>query len=247
MRTYKLLVNVLLATVLSLSVNTLVLAQKAVLPENLTEQSSLEEVLNWLDKTSFQEARIGLESNVSEPEPGEIPTTATRYYEWAFFSKGFKLAKINGCNIVLRNDDVDLIRFETKYPNPAEGSLDDFRKNKTNRSQFTGDFFIPLQELKANKAPYQYTKKAEKAALLGTWRTEFKLKSDFVLFPRFPSRDEIKEAMKNGMRIETKSAKQNGEIDKMYGDELTFTFDDKQMSENFYAAFSRSITLCKGK
>ena len=185
MRTYKLLVNVLLATVLSLSVNTLVLAQKAVLPENLTEQSSLEEVLNWLDKTSFQEARIGLESNVSEPEPGEIPTTATRYYEWAFFSKGFKLAKINGCNIVLRNDDVDLIRFETKYPNPAEGSLDDFRKNKTNRSQFTGDFFIPLQELKANKAPYQYTKKAEKAALLGTGALNSSLNLILFFFPVF--------------------------------------------------------------
>jgi hypothetical protein len=33
----------------------------------------------------------------------------------------------------------------------------------------------------------------------------------------------------------------------MYGDEITFTFDDKQMSENFYAAFGRAIALCKGK
>jgi hypothetical protein len=31
----------------------------------------------------------------------------------------------------------------------------------------------------------------------------------------------------------------------MGGNTVTFTFDDKQMSEDFYAAFSRAINLCK--
>lgn len=129
--------------------------------------SSLKEILNWLDTTSFPHACIGLESNAAGLEPGETPTTATRYYEWAIFSKGFKLAKIDGCKITLRNNNVELIRFETKYPNPAEGSLDEFRKIQNNQSQFTGEFSVPLQKLKANKAPFHHTKKADQANLLG--------------------------------------------------------------------------------
>ena len=49
------------------------------------------------------------------------------------------------------------------------------------------------------------------------------------------------------MRVEIINAERNEQNDLMYGDELTFTFDDKQMSENFYAAFSRAVTLCKDK
>lgn len=49
------------------------------------------------------------------------------------------------------------------------------------------------------------------------------------------------------MEIEIIGVGQDGRNDSMNGDEITFTFDDKQMSENFYAAFSRAITLCKDK
>lgn len=244
MKRYKFLMNALFATALSFSVNSFVLAQKTVLPSGLTEKSTLAEILNWLDKTSFSHARIGLESNASGTEPGEIPTTATSYYEWAFFSKGFKLAKTEGCRITLRNDDLKLLRFETKYPDPREGSLDDFRKIQNQRPQFTGEFSLALHKLKANKPPYRHTKRAEKADLFGVWRTEFKSKFDFFFFP---SKDRMKSILENRMEIEILGAGENGENDSMNGDELTFTFDDKQMSENFYAAFSRAITLCKEK
>ncbi len=227
---------------LTFTLNSMVSAQKTTLPSGLTENSSFDEILNWIDKTSLPQAHIGLESNASVAELDEIPTTATRYYEWAFFSKGFKLAKIDGCKITLRNDNVDLIRFETKYPNPAEGSLDEFRRIQNKQSQFTGELFIPLQKLKANKAPFRHTKKAEQANLLGTWRTEFKSKFNFFLIP---SREKMKTLLENLLEIEIIGVGQNGQNDSMNGDELTFTFDDKQMSENFYAAFSRAITLCK--
>jgi len=242
MKTSKLLVHTLLVIVLSLSINSLIFAQKTALPSGLTENSSLEEILNWLDKTSLPQARIGLEANVTEPETSEIITTATRYYEWGIFSKGFKLAKIDGCKITLRNDNVELISFSTKHPNPAEGSLDDFRKIQNNRSQLTGEFFIPLQKLKANKAPYRHTKKADQANLLGTWRTEFKRKSEFLIIP---SKEKMKLLLDNLMKIEIVGAGKDRRNDSMNGDEITFTFDDKQMSENFYAAFSRAITLCR--
>ena len=242
MKIHKLLINASLVIVLSFSLNFLIFAQKTTLPLELTEQSSLEEILKWLDQTSLPQAQIGLEANIREPETGEVITTATRYYELAFFSKGFRLAKIDGCKLTLRNDNTELIRFETKYPNPAEGSLNEFRKTQNNQPQFTGEFSIPLQKLKANKAPFRYTKKGEKAALLGIWRAEFKMKFDFFLLP---SKDKLKSLLENQMKIEITGLEQIRRNESMNGDEITFTFNDKQMSENFYAAFSRAVTLCK--
>lgn len=231
--------------------NSVVFAQKITLPIDLTENSSLEEILDWLDKASLHQARIGLEANVKEPETGEIITTATRYYEQAFFSKGFRLDKIDGCKVKLKNDNLELLRYVTGYPDPSKGSL---RFKKTQNNQFTGEFFIPLQNLKANKVPYQHTKKVEKANLLGTWRTEFKLKSNTSYASLFPiiwskekAKGKIEELKENTMRIEIMNTTVNEQNDLMYGDELTFTFDDKQMSENFYAVFSRAITICKNK
>lgn len=244
MKPYKLPINTLLAIALSLGVNSLVFAQKNTLPSGLTENSSLEEILKWLDKTSLPQARIGLEANTPGLEPDEMPTTAARYYELAVFSKGFRLAKIDGCKITLRNDDVELLNFETKYPNPAEGSLDVFRKIKSSQSQFTSEFSIPLQKLKANKSPFRHTKKPERADLLGTWRTEFKRKSDF--FP-IPSKVKIKSLLENKMKVEIIGVGQSGRNDSMDGDEITFTFDDKQISKTFYAAFSKAIALCRDK
>ena len=251
MKTFQSLFCSVFLIALSLIFNSVAFAQKNTLPTGLTEKSSLEQILNWLDKASLSQARIGLEANVKEPETGEVITSATRYYEQAFFSKGFRLDKIEGCKVKLKNDDVELLRYVSGYPDSSKGSL---RFKKTQNNQFTGEFFIPLQDLKANKAPYQYTKKTESADLLGTWRTEFKLKSNVSLFSLFPiilSKDKAQEKMEelreNAMRIEIISTEPNEQNDLMYGDELTFTFDDKQTSENFYAAFSRAITLCKEK
>ncbi len=184
MKTFQLSLCTLFWVALSLALNSTAFAQNNSLPAELTEKSSLADILKWLDKTSFSQARIGLEANASGVESGDIPTSATRYYELAFFSKGFKLAKIDGCKLILRNDNVKLFRFETKYPNPADGSLDDFRKTQNDQSQFTGEFSIPLQKLNANKAPFRHTEKAELADLFGTWRTEFKRNLNFFCFRR---------------------------------------------------------------
>lgn len=248
MKMRKLFVNALLAALLSFAFHAPATAQKTALPVGLSQQSSLAEVLNWLNQNSFAEARIGLEADGTGVSPNDIPTAGTTYYEQAFFSKGFKVAKIDGCKLTLRNDNVELISFETAYPNPAEGSLDMFRKVSDKKSTFAGEFFIPLEKLKANKAPFRHTKKEEKAEQFGTWRTEFKVNYGFSLIPRIariPSQDKIKELMENAMRIEIIGAGTDGRNDKMTGGELTFTFDDKQKSEDFYAAMSRAITLCK--
>jgi hypothetical protein len=254
MKTHKLFANAFLSIVLSLNASALVFAQKTILPSGLTEKSTLAEILNWLDRTSLSEARIGLEANTNGPETYEVITTSTRYYEQAIFSKGFRFSKIDGCKLKLRNDKTELILFGTKYPNPKEGSLNEFRKTQNSHPQFTGEFSIPLQTLLANKAPFRHTKKAERAVLLGTWRVEFKLNSNLSLSSLFPviwskdkAKEKIEELKENAMRVEIINTARNKQNDLMYGDEITFTFDDKQMSENFYAAFGRAIALCKGK
>lgn len=236
--------QILALVIFSLTLNLTTLGQKLPLPPSLTEKSSLEEILNWLDKTNLSEARIGLESNAAGVEQGEIPTSGSSYYELAIFSKGFKFAKVEGCKLFLKNDDVELLSFSTKYPNPTEGSLQDFRKYKTNQLKFAGEFTIPLNKLKANKAPFRHTKKADDITLLGAWRTEFKWKTDFFLIP---TKDKLKSLMENALKIEIDGVGQDIKESSMNGDELTFTFDDEKTSKNFYAAMSRAITLCKDK
>ena len=239
-----LLIYALFLIVLSISLNSVVFAQKTILPSGLTDKSSLEDILNWTDKTSLAQARIGLNADAPAVEAGEVITSSTTYSERAIFSQGFKLAKIDGCKITLRNDAVELISFSTKYPNPADGSLDDFRKIQNNQTKYAGELSIPLQKLKPEKAAYRHPKKADKADLPETWRVEFKRRFEFFLIPK---KEKLKSLMDNLMKIEIIGAGQDGRNDSMNGDVLTFTFDDKQMSENFYAAFSQAITLCKDK
>jgi hypothetical protein len=244
MKTCKLLVRTLTVLAVGLGLNYVVVAQKAALPPDVTHKSSLGDVLNLLDAASFGSARIGLESNAAGVAEGEVPTTATRYYEQAFFSKGFRLAKIEGCKITLKNDDVKLLRFETKYPNPAEGSLDAFGRSQNGQAKFTGELSIPLQSLKPNKPPFRHTKKPETEALLGAWRTEFKFRpAGFII----PTKQKMESMLANQLKIEVSGGGQSGRGETMSGDELTFTFDDEQAGESFYAAFTRAIKLCEDK
>lgn len=59
MRIYQLLVKTLLVITLGLCIDSSLSAQKNRLPSGLTENSSLEEVLGWLDKMALAQARVG--------------------------------------------------------------------------------------------------------------------------------------------------------------------------------------------
>jgi hypothetical protein len=243
MKRFQLLFCALFLFALTFTLNSAAFAQNKSLPAELSEKSSLAEILAWLDKTSFPYARIGMNINVMEPNEDSIRTDVDRYSEWAFFAQGFKLVKSNGCKITLRNDDVKLISFATKYPNPAKGSFANFRKTANNQAKHSSDLLISLDKLsdKKGKAPFQHTKKTDEANLLGTWRTEFKLKNKFFLLP--PSKEKMQSLM-NELKIEINGSRQDGQNESMIGDTLTFTFDDKEMSEKFNAAFRLAIKQC---
>jgi hypothetical protein len=129
-------------------------------PAEFSPSSSLSEIVDWLDKNSFAQARIGLKgrSNSSWP-PWQKPHYSHLAVDYVF-SPGFRLTKSDSCNLWLKNDDVKIINYKGL---PMQHSV---------------ELILPLGKMsdKKGKAPYRYTENPRKAALFGTWRTVFKNK-----------------------------------------------------------------------
>lgn len=90
-----------------------------------------------------------------------------------------------------------------------------------------------LEKLSYSKGKAQrHTTNPDKAKVVGTWRTKFTYRGFFAraVFSMSFS-DPNLGTMKEVMTTET----------------LTFTFDDREMSERFNAAFRQAIKLCQGK
>jgi hypothetical protein len=94
--------------------------------------------------------------------------------------------------------------------------------------------FLPLDKMRygGGKGPYQHTRNAEKAKLLGTWRTKFKEKGFFK---------------RSVFQMELTAVEDPGLKGKMKAGTLTFTFDDQDESERFNSALRRAIRLCARK
>jgi hypothetical protein len=236
----------LFSIALSVSLSSPAFAQNNSLPSDLTEKSSLAEIVQWLDETSFAKARIGVHSSAPQIDSDTVPDAATTYPEWAVFAQGFRLVKSDGCHLVLRNDAIELIEFASKYPDTRNGSFANFRKTKN--KQFSGDLLISLERLsgKKGKSPYRLNTKSDLADLLGTWQTKFigkGLKIDVTENKwRIPGKTVT---LTNDIVLEITASGENGGNESMDADDLTFTFDDRETSEKFYAAFRQAVNLCK--
>jgi hypothetical protein len=212
------------------------------LPPDLNKGSTLSEVVDWLDKNSFSHARIGLESDGPESytdssDPmNSINLSLGQLSEGLFFSSGFRLVKTDGCGLTLRNDDVKILRWWTKSYDSNQMSLANFvfggKKGEKKLTPQSAVLFIPLNKMRESKKPYQYTKKAEEAKSLGTWRTKFKEKGFFKL---------------SVFKMEISAAEDPELKGKMQSGTLTFTFDDKEESQRFDAAIRQAIKLCSAK
>ena len=206
--------------------NSRTLAQdKALLPPELNQNSSLSEIVTWLDKTSFAKARVRMKdsrrTDIYQPPWVEDDTPK----ETLIFTQGFRLTRVEGCTLVLRNDDARII--------PKSLKMED------SKNHFAAQLYVPLYRLGATKgrAPYLSTKNLEKARLLGTWRTEFKYEG---LFSR-------KIVEMDLFSAGSKSADWRAATSRWDGENLAFTFDSKEMSEKFDAAFRQAIKLCQRK
>ena len=227
------------------------LCQTAPLPGGLSEKSSVAEIVDWLGKSTLTNARIGLTNEVNEPDPA-YQTDIDPRSEWATFSQGFKVSKMDGCKLVLRNEDPKLLEFATKYPDPKKGSLSNYRKTPTSQTKFPAELYLPLDGLEPNKrkAPYQITKDPKKAAELGTWQTKFNYRpagslslSSAIKIIRKPKGP----FPPNEFRLEIIGSGVNQQNEKFNASQITFTFDDNQTATDFYAAFRRAVELCSVK
>lgn len=195
-------------------------------PSELNQSSSVVEILNWLDRTGFAHARVGV---TTSSVPGTDPASpgyhsATRQdarpADSLFYSQGFKLSTVDGCAFRLRNDDTRLIAHSKLIAdNPSQ-------------SRYSAELYVPLYRLsyKKGRAPYRHANSPAKSRLLGTWRTTFKnnrSREDVLLTLFLPGRAEKLAVWEAAT--------------------LTFTFDTKEMSETFDAAFRQAIGLCRTK
>lgn len=224
-------------------------AQKVALPDGLTEKSTLAEVLAWLDRTSFADARIGFQATGTNPTDAiEASMSTASFSEWAVFGKGFRLSKADGCRIVLKNDSLDLLEFSTKSPDGQKGAFPDFRKAGDKQSDYEGNLYIALDLLsyKKMKTSYRLTDKKERADLLGTWQTKFYGKGDRFDITKEKYRiPPVKVEITYDLLMEISGSGADGRDESMGADYITFTFDDKEMSDKFYAAFRRAVELCR--
>ena len=192
-------------------------------PTELSRSWSVSEIMDWLDRASFAYARVGLKKSSSaglpsSPNPDWQEGTPGHK---VIFSQGFRLGGVGGCTLTLKNEDTHRINYS--------------KNMRESKRHFAAELDIQLDKLSPTKgrATYRHTKNPEEARLIGAWRTEYKQKGFFT-------RRVVGELTLFSMESKERVGFWDGET-------LTFTFDSKEMSEKFDAAFRQAIRLCKEK
>jgi hypothetical protein len=189
---------------------------KTPLPGDLKEESSVSEILTWLGQTSFPNARIVLKDS-RDDFIYRPPWEDTEPAKHTFiFLQGFRVTNIDGCHLRLRHDDAREVIKSKVLDSPRP---------------LVVDLWIQLHRMSPNKGgrTHRFTKDPEKVRLLGAWKSEFKYKG----------------WSSNTMAELKLHSPQWEKPQKWQGYEIAFTFDTKEMSEQFNAAFRQAIRLCK--
>jgi hypothetical protein len=190
--------------------------KKRVLPDGLKQDSSVSEIVTWLDQTSFRNARVVLK-NTSDADFYSPPWDDTPAPNNTFiFTQGFRVTNIDGCNLMLRNDDVRTV---------VKSKVEEYK------DRVVADVWVQLNRMSPNrgKHAHRYTTDPEKVNLLGAWRTDFGYRG----------------WSSNTIVGLTLSSPQWKEPQRWQGMNVAFTFDTKEMAEKFDAAFRQAIRLCQ--
>ena len=188
------------------------------LPGNLNQNSTVSEILAWLDQTTFRYMRVMLKDSWDDDEYIPPWVDAHPAHNTFNFTQGFRATTIDGCNLILRNDDVSTV---------TKSKVDD------TVHPLIADVWVQLNRMSADKGrhTHKYTKDKEKVRLLGAWRTEFSYKGWF-------SKTIV------GLTLSSPQWKKPQHWE---GLNLAFTFDTREMGEQFDAAFRQAIRLCRKK
>lgn len=232
----------LLLILLSVTFASKTAAQKITLPSALNKNSTISEILDWLDETSFAKARIGISfdgfSSSSNPLVPSIPSAG------AIYSPGFVRRKTGKqCEMVLRNEQsVTLsggIGGALSVLDPL-GDVRDANAKRLDRIISDGTVYptevgINLKRLSA-KSGYQprlLTGDSQIIKLFGAWRTQFKERS-------------LLNAIDSAIYLPEKlGATDINDSIRVSGNKVTFTFDDEKTAGEFDRAFRRVIQLCR--
>ena len=192
--------------------------RKPVLPNGLNQSSSVAEIVAWLDQTTFRHAHIVLKDSWDDftyRPPWDDTRAATATF---IFTPGFRVTNIDGCNLLLRNDEARKV-IKSKVDNSVQ--------------PIVAEVWVQLNRMSADrgKHTHRFTNDPEKMRLLGAWRTDFK-------YSGWSSRTIV------GLKLNSTDWK---EPQKWEGMDLAFTFDTEEMSKNFDAAFRQAIRLCRSK
>src|ERR1044072_1422689 len=95
--------------------------QESLLPPDLNQNSSLTEILSWLDENAFPYAQLGLRAKGSHTQ-SVVPFKSGNPIpeQERIFSEGFHVKFVNGCHVTLSNEKVAIIDPRK----PAAGILD---------------------------------------------------------------------------------------------------------------------------
>ena len=191
---------------------------KTPLPGGVKEDSTVSEILTWLGQAAIPHARIVLKDSWDD-FLYRPPWDDTEPMKHTFiFLEGFRVTNIDGCNLMLRHDDAL--------------EVDKLKVADTTRPLVV-DLWVQLHRMSPDKGKrtHSYTKDPEKVRLLGAWKSEFKYKG-----------------WSSNTMAELKVHYPQGEKpQKWQGYNIAFSFDSKELSEQFEAAFRRAIRLCRAK
>jgi hypothetical protein len=208
--------------------------EKSLLPPELNQNSSLTEILGWLDKNAFPYAQVGLREKGGRtqsvvPFKSDNPIPAQE----RIFSEGFHLKFVNGCQVTLSNEHVTIIDAR----NRSSGSFYRFITQKNGERELTPQLamvFLPLDRMsdKRGKGPHLFKKDHEYAKSVGTWQTSYEQRGFFN---------------KSIFDVELTAAEQSQTKELAHFDYLTFTFETREFAQQFDSAFRQAIKICANK
>jgi hypothetical protein len=208
--------------------------EKTLLPPALNQSSSLTEILTWLDKNAFPYAQVGLRKKGGQA-PSLVPFKSGNPIsaQERIFSAGFQITAVDGCQVTLGNKHIAIVHSR----NPSSGTFYRFIPQKNGKRELTPELallFLPLDRMseRKGKGPHLQTGDQQKTKLLKTWQTTFDQKgllrrSIFEMELTAAEQPQIKELGSFGY--------------------LSFSFDSKELAEQFNAAFRQAIRICGNK
>lgn len=231
MKTLKYVLYVSLLLTAASSLLSEAVAQRNTLSPGLNEGSTVQEILQYLNRTSFPYARIGLHVAVTKSVASWDPNVDDSYpAESLVFSPGFRLVSgADDCHILLRNEDVTVYDAGGKDVRPIG-----LRELTESQPPYAAEFstWLETASYDGGKAPFLHTRNPEGAKLLGAWRTQFESRGFYkrsIFGARVPA---LKREIIGGNQFET-------------NDTVAFMFDDRLAAERFDTAFRHLIKLCQ--